>query len=232
MNLWNFLVNRLRFLVSLQSPELSSIDSGTAVLVLSAKLLVFFSTVSISFSLIISSSCSLSFPNNVAVASVVKSLVSKIFVTLGYQLLSKHFRILILNCSLSNYFPSPIRWLTMCVNLFWTSAIVSPSCILNNSYSWINSCFRALFTSVVPSCVTSRMSHISLGEIHCDTLKNSSRFNTEVIMLLATQSYCIFFATCTKSTTCIGMNGPFTMAFQIPRSIDSMKIFILTFQNW
>jgi len=58
MNFWNFLVNWLMSSDSLQSPELSSVDSWTTVLVLSARLLVFFSTVSISFNLIISSSCS------------------------------------------------------------------------------------------------------------------------------------------------------------------------------
>jgi len=135
MNFWNFFVNRLRFSDSLQSSELSSVDSWTTVLVLSSRLLVFFSTVSISFNLIISSSCSLNLPNSAAVVSVVKSLVSEIVVTLGYQLLSKHFRILILNSSLSNCLPSPIRWLTMCVNLFWISTMVSPCYILNSSYS-------------------------------------------------------------------------------------------------
>jgi len=47
-------------------------------------------------------------------------------------------------------------------------------------------CLRALFTLVVPSCVTSSMSHISLAELHYETLKNSSRFNADVIIFFAT----------------------------------------------
>ena len=176
INLWNLLVNKLRFLVSLHSSELSSLDSTSVVFVLSARLLDFFSTVFISFSLVISSSCSFNLPNSADMVRVFKSLVSDIAVTLGCQLISKHLRILMFSSSLSNYFPSPITWLTIWVNRFWTSAMVSPSCILNNSYSLMSSCFLGRFKSFVPSCVTSSMSHISFAELHWDTLKNSSRF--------------------------------------------------------
>jgi len=41
---------------------------------------------------------------------------------------------------------------------------------------------------IIPSCVTSRMSHISFAELHCDTLKNSSQLKADVIILLAIQS--------------------------------------------
>ena len=106
MNLWNLFVNKLRFSVSLHSSKLSLLDPTSAAFVLSVRLLDFFSTVSISFSLVISNSCSLSLPKSVVVVSVVKSLVSDIAVTLGCQLLSRHFRILIFNSSLSNCFPN------------------------------------------------------------------------------------------------------------------------------
>ena len=111
--LWNLFVNRFRFSVSLQSPKLSSLLSTCATFDLSVRLLFFLSTVSISFSLILSNSCSLNFPKSVVVVSVVKSLVFKIAVTLGCQPLSRHFRILMFSSSLSNCLPSPIRWLAM-----------------------------------------------------------------------------------------------------------------------
>jgi len=113
MNFWSLLVNRLRFPVSLHSSELSSLDSTSVAFVLSARLLFFFSIVSISFSLVISNSCSLDLPKSDTVLSVVKSLVSNITFTLGCQLLSRHFRILMFSSSLSNCFPYPIKWLTM-----------------------------------------------------------------------------------------------------------------------
>jgi len=109
MNLWNLLANRLRFSVSLHSSELSPLDSTFASFVLSAKLLDFFSTASISFSLVISNLCSLNLPKSVAIVSVVKSLVSDIVVTLGCQLMSRHFRILMFNSFLSNYFSKVIK---------------------------------------------------------------------------------------------------------------------------
>ena len=156
----------MRFSVSLHSLELSSLDSTFAVFVLSARLLDFFSTVFISFSLVISSSCSLNLPNSADMVRVVKSLVLDIAVTLGCQLLSKHLKILMFSSSLSNYFSSIIRWLTIWVNRFWTSVMVSPGCILNNSYSLMSACFLARFKSFVPSCVTSNMSHISFAKLH------------------------------------------------------------------
>ena len=155
----------MRFSISLHSSELSSLDSISVAFVLSGRLLDFFSIDSISFNLVISSSCSLNLPNNVVVVRVVKSLISDIAVTLGWQLLSKHLRILMFNSSLSNYFPSLIKWLTIWLNRLWTSTINSPCCILNISYSWMSACFLALFTSFVPSCVTSNMSHISFAEL-------------------------------------------------------------------
>jgi len=88
INFWNLLVNKLRFSISLQSSELSSLDSTSTVFVLKARLLDFFSAVSISFSLVIPNSCSLSLPKSVAVVSVVKSLVSDIQLLLA-KLLSQ-----------------------------------------------------------------------------------------------------------------------------------------------
>jgi len=97
--------------------------------------------------------------------------------------------------SLSKFFPRLIKWFTMWENRFCTSEIVSPFCILNNSYSWMRACFLALFTSLVPSCVTSRMSYISFAEMHCDTLKNSSQLKAKVIIFLAIQSNFAFLPT-------------------------------------
>jgi len=169
-------------------------------------------------------------------------LVSKIVVTFGCQLLPKHFKIFIFSSSLSKYLPTPIKWLTILVNRSCISTTIYPCCIQNNSYSWIKACFLALLTSLVPSWVTSSISHISFSEEHCDTLKNSSRFKTYVIICLAMHSYWTFFFSISISsskdfwivtpfTTITRTNGLLTIAFQIPWSIDSIKIFLLTFQN-
>ena len=92
-------------------------------------------------------------------------------------------------------------------------------------------CFLALFTSFVPSCVTSRMSHISFADAHCDTLKNSLELNEYVIIFFAIQSNLAFllsnsvlldqgFSTRTSSFFDFGMKGPFSIASQIPLSVD------------
>ena len=98
------------------------------------------------------------------------------------------FKIFMFSSSLSKFFPRLIKWFTLWENRFSTLEIVSPFCILNNSYSWMRACFLALFTSLVPSCVTSTMSHISFAEVHCDTLNNSSQLKAEVMIFLAIQS--------------------------------------------
>ena len=103
----------------------------------------------------------------------------------GCQDQSKHLRILMFNSSLSNILPRLMRRFTMWVNLFCTSEMVSPSSILNISYSWIKACFLALFTLVVPSWVTSKMSYISFADAHWETLENSSQFKAKVIIFLA-----------------------------------------------
>ena len=101
----------------------------------------------------------ISLPNNAIVVLVNKSLDSKMVVTLGSQLLWRHFSTLMFSSPLSNPFPKPTRWLTMYMNLFCTSTIESPCWILNSSYCLIKACFLSLFTSFVPSWVTSRISH-------------------------------------------------------------------------
>ena len=140
---------------------------------------------SYSFSLFISSSCSLSFPNNIVVLKVVRSLVSKIIVTFGCQVLSRHFKILMLSSSVSKIFLRPMRWFTMSVNLLCTCNMVSPGCILNNSYSLMRVCFLVCFTSHVPSEVTSKMSHIFIAKEHCDALKK--------LVQIQSWSYYIFY---------------------------------------
>ena len=65
--------------------------------------------------------------------------------------------------------------------------------ILKSLYFCMRSCFLTRLTYEVPSWVTSRISNISLVDEHCDTLKNLSKFNAEVMILFATQSYWGFF---------------------------------------
>ena len=125
-----------------------------------------------------------------------ESFDSEMAMTFGYHDLSRHFKILMFSFSLSKFFARLIKWFTMWENRFCTSHIVSPFCILNSSYSWMRACFLALLTSFVPSCVTSRMPHISFTEVHCDTLESSSQLKAS------------------------------------PLSMECIKIFILTFQNW
>jgi len=122
-----------------------------------------------------------------------KSLGFEMVVTLGCCLLSRHFKTLMFNSSLLNSFPKPMRWLTMCVNIFWASIMDSPYYILNNLYSCINVCFLALFTSLVPSYVTSSTSHKSFALLHWEIMKKSYIFNADIRMFLTTQSYRAFF---------------------------------------
>ena len=89
MNLLNLLTGKFRFSVSLFSSELFSLVSVSTTFDFSARLLDLFSVDASSFSLVISSSCSLNFSNSVAVVRTVKSFVSEIAVTFGCQLLSK-----------------------------------------------------------------------------------------------------------------------------------------------
>ena len=84
---------------------------------------------------------------------------------------------------------------------------------------------------------------ISFALLYWETLKNLSMFNEEVRMLFLVQSYWESFLSSSVqrfhglpryllSITCLGMNGPFIIAFQIHFSIGSMKILIQIFQNW
>ena len=104
INLLTFLVTILRVFVSLSTLDPTSLISSSKAADLSARPLTFLSPFSYSFSLFISSSCSLSFPNKVVVLKVVRSLVSKIVVTFSCQVLSRHFKIFILISSLSKTF--------------------------------------------------------------------------------------------------------------------------------
>ena len=120
-------------------------------------------------SLFILSSCSLSSPNNEAVVIDVNSFDSEMAVTFGCHVLSRYFNILMFSSSLSKVLPRLIKWFTIWENLLCTSQMVSPFCFLKSSYSLIRACFLACLTSFVPSCVTSRMSHIFFAEMHYDT---------------------------------------------------------------
>jgi len=141
------------FSLSLDSATSSSSSSLFLMLVFKVIIFTFFYLDSWSFRLCISISCSLCLPNNVVVVIVYRSLDYEMVVTLGCQLLSRNFNTLMFSSSLSNSFPKPIRWLTIFVNLFCTSATDSLCCILNNSYSWIKACFLALFTLFLPTCL-------------------------------------------------------------------------------
>ena len=122
----------------------------------------------------------------------VRSFDSEMAVTVGCHVLSRHFSTLMLSSSSSNFLPRLMSWFIVWENLFCTSHIDSPFCILKSSYSWIRPCFLTLFTSFVPSCVTSKMSHVSLAELYCETLKSSSLLKAYVIMFLAIQSNLAF----------------------------------------
>ena len=79
----------------------------------------------------------------------------------------------------------------MCVNLFCMLWMFSLVFILNNSYSCVRVLTLDLFTSVVTSCVSWRVSHISFAFEQFDTLKYSSIPKAELIMFLALRLYWI-----------------------------------------
>ena len=79
----------------------------------------------------------------------------------------------------------------MCVNLFCMLWMFSLVFILNNSYSCVRVLTLDLFTSVVPSCVSWRVSYISFAFEQFDTLKYSFIPRAEVIMFLALRLYWI-----------------------------------------
>jgi len=63
-------------------------------------------------------SSSLNFPNNETMVIVERSLALEMVVTFGCQPLSRHFNTLMFSYSLSKSFPIPMRWFTICANLF------------------------------------------------------------------------------------------------------------------
>jgi len=121
------------------------------------------------FSLCSFISCSFNFPNNVDI-HLCEVLWFWIVVTFGCHFLSNDLRIFMFNSLFMKLFPSASRWLTVCVNRVWNH-LLSFCFIWSNSYSWRSVFFRALFTSSVPSCVTSTVSHISFVDLHFDICK-------------------------------------------------------------
>lgn len=103
-------------------------------------------------------SSSWSFLNNVTNAIFCRLFFSDIAVTFFCQTLVKDLRILRLSSSLEKVWPSTIKWFVKCVNLFCKSRINSSGYILNNSYFWDNMFNFDLFTSAIPSWVTSNIS--------------------------------------------------------------------------
>ena len=123
---------------------------------------------------------------------LVRSLDFAIAVMFGCHSLLKHLSTLLMRSSLGNIFPNDARWLTICVNLFCISYMVSFWFILKSSYSCVRVFILDLFTSVVPSWVTCNVSHISFVFLQFETLKYSSNPNTEVIIFLVFKLYCTF----------------------------------------
>ena len=126
----NLLTSRFKFSLSLDLAASSSVSSLFLELAFKAMIFNLFSLDSNSISLCISISCSLSLPNSAVVVMMDKSIDLDMAVTFGCQFLSRNFSTLMFSSSLSNSLPKPMRWLTMWVNLFWTSAMDSPFCIL------------------------------------------------------------------------------------------------------
>jgi len=78
------------------------------------------------------------------------------------------------------------------------------------------------------------MSHISLAEIHCETLKNSSQLRADVIIFLAIQSNLTFLlsasvhsdeglSTKTSSFLTSGIKRPFLIDSQMPLSVENFN---------
>jgi len=75
--------------------------------------------------------------------------------------------------------------------------------------------------------MTSKVSHISLADSHCEILKNSLEFTTDVMIFLAMQSNLDFslsslvhwdhgFLVKDQTFSILGIKGPFSIASQIP----------------
>jgi len=102
----------------------------------------------------------------------------------------EHFRTLICKSSSSNLFPKADQLIyNLCKSFLNISYILSNTCSIMSNLKHL---FHVLFTSLVPFWVTSSTPHISLAQLHCDTLENSSRFKVEIIMLLVARSYWAF----------------------------------------
>jgi len=85
---------------------------------------------------------------------------------------------------LSQTLASPVGWFIIPVNKFYISKIIFPCFILNISYSWIKELSLSLFIYVIFSCVTSKVSYISLAPLHREIEKNLLRFDAEVMILM------------------------------------------------
>ena len=112
-NLLNFLDNKL--MVSSSLP----LDSCCCLWLQALRVipLMCFSSLSWITSLFISSSCSLSLPNNEAIVIDVKSFDSEMAVTFGCHVLLRQFNILMFSSSLSKDLPRLNKWFTMWENL-------------------------------------------------------------------------------------------------------------------
>ena len=167
---------------------------------------------------------------------VAKFLDSAITITVGCYCLLKHLKTLLIKSSLGNVFHNEARWLTIWVNIFCISWILLAWFILKMEYSSVRVLILALFTSLVSSWVTCRVSHISWTILQFDTWKNSPCPKVEVLKLYWTfflsswvHSSLVFFNSSSINYMNIGTKGPFSMASQTSKSTASIKILIWVF---
>lgn len=85
------------------------------------------------------SSSSWSFPNKDVDVMVERLFFSDIAVTFGFHSLVKDLSTLRLRSSFVKVFPSAIKWFVKWTNLFCNATMDSSGCIMNISYSWLDS---------------------------------------------------------------------------------------------
>src|SRR3954471_13352641 len=83
--------------------------------------------------------------------------------------------------------------LVISVNLVYISLIDSPSSTVNNSNLCTNTKILDSLTLLVPSCVTSKMCHISCAVLQFDTLLNSFLSKAQNNAFMALALVCINF---------------------------------------
>src|SRR3982750_2063500 len=156
--------------------------------------------------------------------------------------LGKLLRIFLTFSSFVRVFPRESRLFTISVNLLNMLLMDSSWFILNNSYCLIRILILVCLTWLVPSYVTTSLSHISLAVLQEETQLNSSLFkpqNKRFIALKFFENFSISVDVKASSdleifspTAFVVVNtcGPFWMIVQSSRSSSMMNIFINVFQ--